>query len=87
MIRFGNCTPADFIALCDRRGIQGIDRDNWVRLFKRCANVSAKPKESKRQQRIVVTFIAEGRALDDAGDPIAMPRIKPRTKSKPNRKK
>ncbi len=42
MIKFGDCTLAKFTALCDRRGIQGMERDNWVRLFKQCASAPGK---------------------------------------------
>ena len=74
MLKFSDCTLAEFTALCDQRDIRGIDREDWVRLFKRCANAPGKLKASHRQQRMIETFIKTERKLSEPSTPIAQPK-------------
>lgn len=76
MIKFGNCSLAEFTALCDQRGIKGIERDFWIKLFKRCAKATGKKKVIERHRRIVSVFIARGQKLREPSTPIVPPKPK-----------
>ena len=70
-MKFGDCTLAEFSALCDQRGLRGIERHIWISLFKRCANAPGTRETTKRQQRIINAFIEEDRKLIEPSVPIA----------------
>ena len=58
---YDNCTEEEFLAMCDRRGIRGMERLIYLDMFRRAAHVAGTRKASPREKLKLDIFIREGR--------------------------